>query len=331
MAFKEKISLNEKRNVTLTSYIVDDRKRAAILICPGGAYTDCDPEGEKPLAEKYNELGFNSFVLGYSVGQYYKWPYPLEDFDQAMQYIIDNKDKYHVDEKHIATLGLSAGGHLVATACSIAKYKPFAGILAYPVTLKSDVEYTAPGVVDAVSLVNEDTSPCFILASRNDWIVPVRNSLSFVDALQKNFIDYEMHILGYSFHGYSFGKGAQNQQDLYCGRVENWVGESAQWLNELISGRYVSIRKNCQYLDLHNKYITKDNSCKLVFSNKESLAMIKEKFPMLLMINEQIEQKVGHFTDNVSLKQAVGFAEAFLHTKIDLDSIDKELNKIKLK
>lgn len=172
----ENIILDKKRGVELTPHIVTDEKKLTFLIVPGGAYRSCDPKEGDPVVKKFNELGYNAFVLRYSVGKNYKWPYPLEDFDSAMRYMKDNADDLHVDTEHIVAAGFSAGGHVVACAASAAKYKPFAAVLCYALISSKTLAFCAPDAPDASSLVNDDTRPCFIATGRNDWIVPVFNT-----------------------------------------------------------------------------------------------------------------------------------------------------------
>ena len=191
---KEKtVILNKERNVVLTCFLVGQNK-PAVLICPGGGYNECSVSEGKPVAEKFNSLGFNAFVLCYSVGKNYKWPYPLEDFENAMAYIKANGKQFSVDTEHIVAAGFSAGGHLVSYAASKAENKPYAAIILYGAAKAQTINYTAPDAPDAVEAVNLYTCPCFLAASRNDWIVPVNNTLEYIEALNKNYIDYELHI-----------------------------------------------------------------------------------------------------------------------------------------
>lgn len=174
---KEKtVILNKERNVVLTCFLVGQNK-PAVLICPGGGYNECSVSEGKPVAEKFNSLGFNAFVLCYSVGKNYKWPYPLEDFENAMAYIKANGKQFSVDTEHIVAAGFSAGGHLVSYAASKAENKPYAAIILYGAAKAQTINYTAPDAPDAVEAVNLYTCPCFLAASRNDWIVPVNNTL----------------------------------------------------------------------------------------------------------------------------------------------------------
>ena len=151
---KEKtVILNKERNVVLTCFLVGQNK-PAVLICPGGGYNECSVSEGKPVAEKFNSLGFNAFVLCYSVGKNYKWPYPLEDFENAMAYIKANGKQFSVDTEHIVAAGFSAGGHLVSYAASKAENKPYAAIILYGAAKAQPIKSTAPEAPDAVEAVN---------------------------------------------------------------------------------------------------------------------------------------------------------------------------------
>lgn len=296
------IVLNKERDVTLSSYIVTKEKKATFLIAPGGAYANCDESEGKPVAKAFNDLGYNAFILRYSVGKHYKWPYPLEDFDRAMEYLADHADEYHVDTDCIVATGFSAGGHLVAVAASMAEHKPFAAILCYGLSSSETLEFCAPDAPDASDVVNKDTRPCFLASSRNDWIVPIRNTTKLMDAFERNYVDYEAHIYGYALHGFSVGEGSGAVGPLFCSRVGNWVKDSIQWIDELSSGRYMSVRECASYNDIHANYLSTMNSCKLIFENEAAHRAIKSRFPIQYLIYSEATKKIGAFMDTVSLR-----------------------------
>ena len=322
---KEKtIILNKERNVVLTCFPVGQNK-PAVLICPGGGYNECSVSEGKPVAEKFNSLGFNAFVLCYSVGKNYKWPYPLEDFENAMAYIKANGKQFSVDTEHIVAAGFSAGGHLVSYAASKAENKPYAAIILYGAAKAQTINYTAPDAPDAVEAVNLYTCPCFLAASRNDWIVPVNNTLEYVEALNKNYIDYELHIYGYSMHGFSIGEEVGAKPPLFCSRVGDWVEESVSWINDLISGRYISIRENSEYNDKYSKTLSSKNSCKIIFENPQAKNLFKKKFLPQYLLYEATKKKVGSFVDGVSLKNVLSFLKVKDET---FKKIDEALKSI---
>ena len=322
---KEKtVILNKERNVVLTCFLVGQNK-PAVLICPGGGYNECSVSEGKPVAEKFNSLGFNAFVLCYSVGKNYKWPYPLEDFENAMAYIKANGKQISVDTEHIVAAGFSAGGHLVSYAASKAENKPYAAIILYGAAKAQTINYTAPDAPDAVEAVNLYTCPCFLAASRNDWIVPVNNTLEYIEALNKNYIDYELHIYGYSMHGFSIGEEVGAKPPLFCSRVGDWVEESVSWINDLISGRYISISESSEYNDKYSKTLSSKNSCKIIFENPQAKKLFKKKFLPQYLLYEATKKKVGSFVDGVSLKNVLSFLKVKDET---FKKIDEALKSI---
>ena len=137
----ERMILNEKRHVILTAYLqpvggefFHIRRRPGILILPGGGYRKCSEREADPVAYVYLKAGFQVFILEYSVGEESVWPAPLQDYEQSMELIRTNADRWHLYSNRIAVVGFSAGGHLAGCAASLAVNKPNAAILGYAVT-----------------------------------------------------------------------------------------------------------------------------------------------------------------------------------------------------
>ena len=107
-------------------------------------------------------------------------PNPLEDFDQAMELIAAHAKEWHLIPEKIAVIGFSAGGHLAACAATMAKHRPAAAILAYPVILEGLAAICAKGAPGADKAVDSQTCPCFIAATGTDTMVSAMNSLRFV-------------------------------------------------------------------------------------------------------------------------------------------------------
>lgn len=318
---KEKtIILNKGRDVTLTPYIATQDKKVSFLICPGGAYRNCDESEGKPVAKAFNELGYNAFILRYSVGKHYRWPYPLEDFDQAMEHLLAHASDYAVDPEHIVAAGFSAGGHVVSTAGSLAKHKPFAVISCYGLSDKETLAFCAPDAPDAAEVVNADTRPHFLASSRNDWIVPIFNTTRLIDAFQQHYTDYESHIYGYALHGFSVGEAAGAAGPLFCSRVGDWVKDSLTWLDELISGRYRSIRECAQYQDTNALCFSTMNSCKLICETPEAIRIIKRKFPAQFLLFTAAKKQIGDFMDTVSMKNLFELVKVDAGTLAKMDA-----------
>lgn len=235
----ETICLNEERNVTLTAWISEVggefapmEKRPAILVLPGGGYSMCSDREADPVAAAYLRAGFQIFILRYSVGEHRTWPNPLEDYEQAMEMIRGNGDKWHVDVSRVAVVGFSAGGHLAACAATVAKNRPNAAILGYAALKKEICDMCQPGMPYPVDCVDGKTPACFLFATRNDMVVDICNTLDFEKALVQKGISFESHIYSYGSHGFSTGEKWLNLTQI-SGRTRDWVGDSIGWLGEL--------------------------------------------------------------------------------------------------
>ena len=74
--------------------------------------------------------------------------------------------------------------------------------------------------------VTSDTPPAFILAASDDWLVPVKNSLLYYEALIENKVSVSMHIYPTGGHGFGWG-------DNYIYKSE-WSAELERWLNTVV-------------------------------------------------------------------------------------------------
>ena len=232
------IRINEERKVRLTAYIQEANgefifsKRPAILVLPGGGYAMCSDREADPVAMAYLKAGYQAFILRYSTGENKKWPNPLEDYEAAMEYIKSHADEWYIDTEKIAAVGFSAGGHLCATAATMAKNKPAAAILVYPAILKDICDMCQPGMPQPNEHVSADTAPCFIVAARDDRTVDVKNALMMQLALAEKGVSFESHIYSFGGHGFSTGEDWIVTNSV-SKRVPNWVGDSIGWLGEL--------------------------------------------------------------------------------------------------
>lgn len=236
---QEIISLNPERNVTLTAYIQEVAgefqfaKRPAILVLPGGGYAMCSDREADPVAMAYLKAGYQAFILRYSTGKNKTWPNPLEDYEQAMALIEERAEEWHLDSSRIAAVGFSAGGHLCACAATIAKHKPAAAILVYPAILKDICDMCQPGMPQPNEHVTGETSPCFLVAARDDRTVDVKNSLMMQLALAEKGIPFESRIYSYGGHGFSTAEDWVLNNSC-SPRIPHWVDDSIGWLKETL-------------------------------------------------------------------------------------------------
>ena len=237
----ETIVLNAERNVTLTAYTLPVGgeysyipRRPAILVIPGGGYQFCSDREAEPIAMQYLAVGYQAFILRYSLKENAKWPNPLEDYEQAMAMIRARCDEWNLYPDKVAVIGFSAGGHLAGAAATMSVNRPNAAILGYAVLMGETAKECEPTAPDLAEQVDDRTCPCFLFASRADDVVPIQNSLKFMDALDAHDISFESHIYSYGPHGFSTAEPSmQNITTPMTPRTRNWVKDSIDWLAEV--------------------------------------------------------------------------------------------------
>ena len=205
----------------------------AVLICPGGGYTVLafDHEGNA-IAQWLNEQGIAGIILKYRLPSDRimkdKSSGPLQDAQEAMRTIRRNAKKWNIDPDKTGVIGFSAGGHLASTLSTHyaervydvkdnISARPDFSLLIYPV-ISFDAAFTHmgsrnnligpdPGEEKVKHFSNElqitsDTPPAFLIHSADDNAVPVRNSISYFNGMQKYGIISEMHVFQKGGHGY---------------------------------------------------------------------------------------------------------------------------------
>lgn len=236
----QEMILDADRNARLTAWIQDVegefggiKKRPAVIIMPGGAYWSCSDREAEPVGFAFAKAGYQVFILRYAVGEHRGWPYPLEEYEQTMELIIEKQEEWHVLTDKIAVIGFSAGGHLAATAATMAAHRPNAAILGYAALNKETSDLCQKGMPYPVEQVDEETCPCFLFAARDDNVVDVSNTMQFQQALWERGIMFESHIYAYGQHGFSTGEAHINT-NFMCSRVPHWVADSIAWLGDVL-------------------------------------------------------------------------------------------------
>lgn len=252
----------------LIAYLADNsieinpnRKHPAMLVIPGGGYAMTSDREAEPIALRYLGVGFNSFVLRYSCAPV-KFPYPLLEAVMAMNYIRLNAETLSVDPNKVAAIGFSAGGHLTAMLGSYyessevadifeskVSARPDAVILSYPVITSGEKAHRGSfdnlcgddkglqSKLDIANLVNSNSSPAFIWATRNDTCVPVKNALIAASAYEAADVPFVIHVWGRGNHGVSLDDatvwGDVTASNSASKSIPRWVDLSIEWLEEL--------------------------------------------------------------------------------------------------
>ncbi len=257
--------------VTLTSYVTLSDElaltpRRAVVICPGGGYRFRSDREAEPIAYQFMAAGHAVFILNYSVADKAADFAPLTEAALAIKYLRENSERYNISPSHIYILGFSAGGHLAASAGTLWNHprlraalgvdsgaspegigRPDGMILCYPVITAG--EKCHRGSIERVSgdtelceqtvalwslenQVDSTTPPCFIWSTVTDKVVPVENTLLFINALQKNGISYEAHIFPTGAHGGALcNEFTCSQKSVHINKHNDiWITLALRWL-----------------------------------------------------------------------------------------------------
>lgn len=204
-----------------------------ILVIPGGGYCVVAPQEAEIVALKFYGLGYNAFVLTYTVNLTRMTPLKqraLYDAARAVRLLRFHAKEWGIRENQIVLCGFSAGGHLAGSLCvhyddveekeeKLQKFscRPDAAILCYPVIttgkwadrpvfsclLGDEATKEELSYMSLEQHVTSDTPPCFLWHTRTDETVPVENSLLMRDALVQVNIPCECHIFSNGHHGFS--------------------------------------------------------------------------------------------------------------------------------
>ena len=88
--------------------------RPAILAIHGGGWRDGDKPWGDQFAKEFCPHGYVVFSINYRLAGRPNgtWPAQIQDVQKALKYIRANAARFRIDPSRIASLGVSAGGHL---------------------------------------------------------------------------------------------------------------------------------------------------------------------------------------------------------------------------
>lgn len=229
---------------------------SAILVTPGGSYTflAVQNEGLHP-AEFFNAKRTTVFVLTYRLpdeGWLNRSVAPLQDAQRAMRLIRARAADFKIDPSRLGILGFSAGGHLAAdltvsydervydpidAADQLSAKPAFSGLI-YPVaTLQPKITHpdsrdhllgpNAPlSLVQARSPeqhITAQTPPSFVVHAFDDGLVPIDNSLAWIEHARAAKASVEAHLFAQGGHGFGLHLPKENSGSLWPDLFALWM------------------------------------------------------------------------------------------------------------
>ena len=235
---------------------VQENKRAAVLIVPGGGYHHLSYNiSGYQLAKWFNTIGIHAFVLDHrlplSPDLKDREKGPLQDAQRAMRIIRANAVRWEIDLNKIGVLGSSAGGHLAATLGTFQtdfavikdgldqfSFRPDFMILISPVIDLGKYAHVgsrdnllgpqpSEALIKQYSLqfqVTKSTPPAFLAHAFNDKAVSPLNSMLFYHALLENQIPSSLHIFNQGGHAIAL-RNNPGSTNLWTSLCEKWLTE----------------------------------------------------------------------------------------------------------
>ena len=237
------------------------RRRPAVVLCPGGAYAFRSRREAEPVALQLLARDCCVCVLEYAVAPQ-RYPAGLRQLAAAVSWVRENRDRLHAGT--VSVMGFSAGAHL---ACSLGvrwqegwlgealglsreQIRPDGMVLCYPVITGGKFTHAESmenltGTKDREAwekqslekLVTPRTPPAFLWHTFEDGGVPVENSLQLAAAMRRAGVETEMHLYQKGCHGLSLGSclscnPAANPSLLHP-ELTGWIDLAAAWLHRL--------------------------------------------------------------------------------------------------
>ena len=231
--------------------------RGTILLCPGGAYEWLSPREGLPVAEAFEQAGWQAVVLEYTVDATAPLgTLPLREAAWAVRTVRENPD---FSGGPVILCGFSAGGHLAASLGVHWKdavlfpdprqrrlQRPDGLILCYPVITagpfshKPSIDHLTGGETEQEAYfslenhVDRETPPTFLWHTASDESVPVENTLLFARALQSAGVPWELHVFPTGKHGLSLATPEVDEPQkgrLSDSHVAGWFRLCCEWLS----------------------------------------------------------------------------------------------------
>jgi acetyl esterase/lipase len=232
----------------------DNTKRPCVIICPGGGYSILAAGHEgTDVAKYFNSIGVNAIVLKYRIpndaNQIDKTIAPLQDAQQAMLLARTNADSWGIDKNKIGIMGFSAGGHLASSLATHyndvkienptkVSLRPDFQILIYPVISfgpeghegsrinligNANDEKTKKAIdyFSSEKQITKEAPPAFLVHSKDDDVVPVRNAIHYYDNLIAHKVPAELYLYEKGAHGY--GMKNPTSEIVWTSVMKTWM------------------------------------------------------------------------------------------------------------
>lgn len=219
---------------SLTVYFPPEKiaNGTAVVVCPGGGFTNLVYNAEGRDAAKYlNSLGITAFVLKYRLFRMENSPYkqnaPLQDIFRAMRLVKSRAKEFNIDTARLGVMGFSAGGEVAgwvsyrffednsnqADSIDRLSARPSFQILIYP------------GPLAVPDSLPDNAPPTFLLAANGDpcCAEPI---IKLLQMHRKAKVPVEMHLYEKGAHAFNMGTRSEFVT------LQTWPMRMADWMKD---------------------------------------------------------------------------------------------------
>ncbi len=219
-------------SITIYQPAPDKSNGTAVVICPGGGFTNLVYKAEGRDAAKFlNSLGVTALVLKYRLFRMEHSPYtqenPMQDIFRAVRLIKYKARELRIDTSRLGVMGFSAGGEVAGWVSyrfkehheasheeiDMLSPRPAFQILIYP------------GPLSVPDSVPSDAPPTFLLAANGDECCsePI---IKLLQMHRKAKVPVEMHLYEKGAHAFNMGYRSEFIT------LKNWPQRLADWLRD---------------------------------------------------------------------------------------------------
>ncbi len=230
-------------NVDLYYYPAKQKNQKFVLVLPGGGYLFLSQLTEGfDVANQFNNLGYNAFVLKYRTGvENVKGNAPLKDTARAVQFILAHSKELGIQPENYAICGFSAGGHIAASfgtdELGYKNYslpKPGLLILGYPLICTEKIDTVFADMLEG-QMVSEEAAAKYCVEKhitadyprtyefdgKDDYLLDYQQHLMAMDAaLSEKNVPHKTVVYESVEHGSAAGQGQDS---------EGWIPQAASY------------------------------------------------------------------------------------------------------
>ncbi len=234
-----------ERDMSMDYYSVQTKdKLPCVIVIHGGSWQEGDSKQLSDLNSYLVHQGYNVAAINYRLAPLYRFPAPIEDTKDAINYLAQHSEELNIDTNNFVLLGRSAGGQIALLAGYtfhdprikgiISFYAPAdmawgATIKANKLVLDVDAVFTAylGGLIDEIpdvyekatarNFVTKDSPPTLLIHGPTDALVSYHHSVRLEGELRDKKVPYYFLSLPWATHGCDYNiNGPSGQVSTYA-------------------------------------------------------------------------------------------------------------------